>query len=257
MQVIAYPHFPAQTLFPPSDIKLVRSNIKVTAKKVGYIMGAGDEMPEALRQLGLDVTLLTQSDLEQGDLSRFDAIVAGVRAYNVRADIRANQPRLLEYVKNGGTYVVQYQTGDSPDPTAPRGQQQPPNPFNQQADSASHHQPGTVSVLRAGRQQVSHHGGGSASQVPQSGQPAAAISEPHQPQGFRWLGAGARRLLRRRSGTRVTRPCSPRRIPASSRWTAARSGRATARASTSSPPTRGSASCRRACRARTGCSPTC
>ena len=132
IQVIAYPHFPPQTLFPPSDIKLVRANIKVTAKKVGYIMGAGDEMPDALRQLGLDVTLLSQSDLEQGDLSRFDAIVAGVRAYNVRADIRANQPRLLDYVKNGGTYVVQYQTGDSPDPTAPRGQQQPPNPFNQQ-----------------------------------------------------------------------------------------------------------------------------
>ncbi len=130
-QVIAYPHIPAQTLFPPSDIKLVRSNIKVTAKKVGYIMGAGDEMPEALHQLGLDVTLLSQSDLEQGDLSRFDAIIAGVRAYNVRSDIRANQPRLLDYVKNGGTYVVQYQTGDSPDPTAPRGQQQPPNPFNQ------------------------------------------------------------------------------------------------------------------------------
>jgi LmbE family N-acetylglucosaminyl deacetylase len=129
-QVISYPHFPPQTLFPPSDIKLVRANIKVTAKKVGYIMGAGDEMPDALRQLGLDVTLLSQSDLEQGDLSRFDAIVAGVRAYNVRADIRANQPRLLDYVKRGGTYVVQYQTGDSPDPNAPRGQQ--PNPFGQQ-----------------------------------------------------------------------------------------------------------------------------
>ena len=129
-QVISYPHFPPQILFPPSDIKLVRANIKVTAKKVGYIMGAGDEMPDALRQLGLDVTLLSQSDLEQGDLSRFDAIVAGVRAYNVRADIRANQPRLLDYVKRGGTYVVQYQTGDSPDPNAPRGQQ--PNPFNQQ-----------------------------------------------------------------------------------------------------------------------------
>jgi LmbE family N-acetylglucosaminyl deacetylase len=132
LQVIAYPHFPPQTLFPPSDIKLVRANIKVTAKKVGYIMGAGDEMPDALRQLGLDVTLLSQSDLEQGDLGRFDAIIAGVRAYNVRADIRANQPRLLDYVKNGGTYIVQYQTGDSPDPTAPRGQQPPPNPFNQQ-----------------------------------------------------------------------------------------------------------------------------
>jgi LmbE family N-acetylglucosaminyl deacetylase len=112
MQVISYPHFPAQTLFPPSGVKLVRANIRVAARKIGYIMGAGDEMPGALRQLGLDVTLLSQPDLEQGDLSRFDAIVAGVRAYNVRADVRANQARLLEYVRNGGTYVVQYNTGE-------------------------------------------------------------------------------------------------------------------------------------------------
>jgi hypothetical protein len=90
----------------------------VTVKKVGYIMGAGDEMPDALRQLGLDVTVLSPSDLEQGDLSRFETIVCGVRAYNVRADLRANQPRLMEYVKNGGRYIVQYQTGDSPDPNA-------------------------------------------------------------------------------------------------------------------------------------------
>lgn len=119
IQVISYPHFPPQTLFPPSDVKLVRSNVKVTVKKIGYIMGAGDEMPDALRQLGLDVTVLSPSDLAQGDLSRFETIVCGVRAYNVRADLRANQPRLMEYVKNGGTYIVQYQTGDSPDPNAP------------------------------------------------------------------------------------------------------------------------------------------
>jgi LmbE family N-acetylglucosaminyl deacetylase len=113
MQVILYPHIPPQTLFPPSDVKLVRANIDVKAHKIGYIMGAGDEMPDALRQLGLEVTLLAKSDLEQGDLARFDAIVAGVRAYNVRADLKANQARLLNYVKNGGTYVVQYQTGDA------------------------------------------------------------------------------------------------------------------------------------------------
>src|SRR4029453_10071005 len=116
MTVIAYPHIPPQTLFPTAAIKLVRSNIKVTAKRIGYIMGAGDEMPDALRQLGLEVTLLSESDLARGALSRSDAIVAGVRAYNVRADIGANQPRLMKYVENGGTYVVQYQTGDSPDP---------------------------------------------------------------------------------------------------------------------------------------------
>jgi len=113
MQVISYPHFPPQALFPASDIKLVRADVKVTAHRVGYIMGAGDEMPDALRQLGLDVTLLGPQELEQGDLSRFDAIVAGVRAYNVRADVRANHGRLLDYVKNGGTYVVQYQYGDN------------------------------------------------------------------------------------------------------------------------------------------------
>ncbi len=112
MEVISYPHIPVQTLFPPSDMRLVRADIRVTARRVGYIMGAGDEMPDALRQLGLDVILLSPSDLAQGDLSRFDAIVAGVRAYNVRPDLRANQHRLLEYVRNGGTYIVQYNIGE-------------------------------------------------------------------------------------------------------------------------------------------------
>jgi len=112
MDTIVYPHFPPQTLFPPSEVKLVRANIEVKARRVGYIMGAGDEMPDALRQLGAAVTLLTRADLEQGDLARYDAIVAGVRAYNVRADLQANQARLMSYVANGGTYVVQYQNAD-------------------------------------------------------------------------------------------------------------------------------------------------
>ena len=59
VQTIDYPHFPPQTLFPPSDVKLVRADIEVKAHRVGYIMGAGDEMPDALRQLGLEVTLLS------------------------------------------------------------------------------------------------------------------------------------------------------------------------------------------------------
>jgi LmbE family N-acetylglucosaminyl deacetylase len=108
MDTISYPHIPIEVLFPPSDIKLVRADVHVSVRKVGYIMGAGDEVPDAMRQMGLEVTLLTEADLIKGDLSKFDAIVAGVRAYNVRADLRANQSRLLDYVKNGGTYIVQY-----------------------------------------------------------------------------------------------------------------------------------------------------
>jgi hypothetical protein len=107
-QVIDYPHIPPQYLFPPADAKLVRSDIRTLAKTVGYVMGAGDEEPEALRQIGVSVTLLSADDLAHGDLSRFDAIVTGVRAYNTRPDLRANQWRLLDYVHDGGTLVVQY-----------------------------------------------------------------------------------------------------------------------------------------------------
>ncbi|MBZ5580731.1 MAG: PIG-L family deacetylase [Acidobacteriia bacterium] len=108
MAAISYPHIPRQTVFPPADIRLVRSEIRVSARRVGYIMGAGDEVPDALRQMGLEVTLLGEEDLRKGDLSLFDAIVAGVRAYNVRPDLRAYHSRLMDYVKGGGTYVVQY-----------------------------------------------------------------------------------------------------------------------------------------------------
>ena len=71
-------------------------------------MGAGDEVPRALEQIGCEVTLLSAGDLATSDLSRFDAIVTGVRAWNVRPDLHANRQRLLDYMQNGGTLVVQY-----------------------------------------------------------------------------------------------------------------------------------------------------
>jgi len=108
MTVVAYPHIPPQTVFPPAVARLVRTDAKVLARRVGYVMGAGDEMPNAIRELGCEVVLLTPGDLAAGNLSQFDAIVTGIRAYNVRADLRANQPRLIDYVRNGGTLVVQY-----------------------------------------------------------------------------------------------------------------------------------------------------
>ncbi len=113
MRVISYPHIPPQTVFPAAEARLVRTDARVTARKIGYVMGAGDEVPGALRQLGCEVRLLAQSDLEQRNLAEFDAIVTGVRAYNVRADLRANQPRLFEYVRNGGTLIVQYNVLDN------------------------------------------------------------------------------------------------------------------------------------------------
>ena len=112
MEVIEYPDNAPQTIFPPSTALLVRADARTLARKVGYVMGAGDEVPRALRQLGCEVTLLGADDLARGDLGRFDAIVTGVRAYNVRADLVANQQRLMGYVQQGGTLVVQYITPD-------------------------------------------------------------------------------------------------------------------------------------------------
>jgi LmbE family N-acetylglucosaminyl deacetylase len=116
VRVLNYPHFPIQTLFPGSDAKLVRQEIKTLSKNVGYVVGAGDEMPASLRQLGVDVTFLSADDLMHGDLARFDAIVTGVRAFNVRPDLRANYQRLYKYVEDGGTLVVQYNTPDGGGP---------------------------------------------------------------------------------------------------------------------------------------------
>ena len=108
VQVIAYSHIEPQTLIVPSVGSFRKAPLEVLSKRVGYVMGAGDEVPEALRQMGCEVSLLTRDDLSSGNLSRFDAIVTGVRAYNLRSDLLANQGRLLDYVSNGGTLVVQY-----------------------------------------------------------------------------------------------------------------------------------------------------
>ncbi len=91
METINYPHIPTQVLFPPATAKLVRADVRLLAKTIGYVMGAGDEVPQALQQLGADVMLLGADELATGNLSHFDAIVTGVRAYNVRADLRANR----------------------------------------------------------------------------------------------------------------------------------------------------------------------
>jgi len=110
--VIDYAHIPLQQMFPAAAARVVRLDVKTVGKRIGYVMGPGDEVPETLRQLGYSVDLLSDQDLSQHDFSRYDAIVAGVRAYNTRSRLAQAQTSLLEYVKDGGTLVVQYNTSD-------------------------------------------------------------------------------------------------------------------------------------------------
>jgi LmbE family N-acetylglucosaminyl deacetylase len=109
---IEYPHIPAQRIFGGASARLVRVDVKKRGQSVGYIMGSGDYGPDALRQIGYNVTLLSDTDLDRGDFAKYDAVVTGVRAYNTRKRLRLAHPRLMQYVENGGTVVVQYNTTD-------------------------------------------------------------------------------------------------------------------------------------------------
>jgi LmbE family N-acetylglucosaminyl deacetylase len=107
---IEYPHIPIQTLFPPAEARLVRVDLRKRGMRIGYLMGSGDDIPASLRQVGYDVALLSDEDLEDADLSGFDAVILGVRAFNTRPRLKTQQRRLLEYVRSGGTLIVQYNT---------------------------------------------------------------------------------------------------------------------------------------------------
>lgn len=109
MQEIAYPHIQTHRIFTPSAITAHVLDLKVAPVKIGYIMGSGDKVPEAIRRLGLDVTMLSEKDLSTGDLSQFDTVVVGIRASQTRPDFVANNGRLLDFARNGGTLIVQYQ----------------------------------------------------------------------------------------------------------------------------------------------------
>lgn len=124
LTTIDYPHIPAQRVFSDAGSKLVRLDLKRRGQRIGYIMGSGDEIPDSLRQAGYDVAMITDDELASGDFSKFDAIVAGVRAYNVRRAMRAAHPKLLAWVENGGTYVVQYNR-----PSLPGLLVDPPGPY--------------------------------------------------------------------------------------------------------------------------------
>jgi len=112
VQVIAYPHIQTHRLYTPATVTAQVIDLKVAKVTVGYVMGTGDEIPDALRRMGVDVTMLEKDALATGDLSAFDTIVVGIRASQARPDFIANHGRLLQYVEKGGTLVVQYQQPD-------------------------------------------------------------------------------------------------------------------------------------------------
>ncbi|MCB2408313.1 PIG-L family deacetylase [Hymenobacter lucidus] len=107
-QAIQYNHIPTQTLFPEAVAPLVKLDLKRKGQEIGYLMGAGDDVPDALRQIGYNVTLLKPDDLTPDYLRRFDAVVLGIRAYNTLDRLKTLQPNLLKYVENGGNVIVQY-----------------------------------------------------------------------------------------------------------------------------------------------------
>jgi len=108
---VGYPGLRPYNLYRASAYRTTGVDVKVApGLNVGYIMGAGDDMPQSLVNLGINVHFLTAEDLASGNLSKFDAIILGVRTYAVREDLKTYNGRILDYVKNGGVVIVQYNT---------------------------------------------------------------------------------------------------------------------------------------------------
>lgn len=108
-QVIAYHHIQERHLFHPATSTVKIFDVRLPPDlRIGYVMGTGDEVPDAIRQLGASVTMLGPDDIAFGDLSRFSTIVLGIRAYEKRPDVRAYNQRLLDFARAGGHLVVQY-----------------------------------------------------------------------------------------------------------------------------------------------------
>jgi hypothetical protein len=109
-RIIEYDHIPKRSWYAQATFRAVPIDVHVDANRVGYIMGAGDNIPEALEQLGLTVERIDANSATAPDLERFDAVVIGIRAYNTDPGMKALNPLLMDYVKNGGTVVAQYTT---------------------------------------------------------------------------------------------------------------------------------------------------
>ncbi len=108
--LLDYPHINLQQVLLPSVAKFTKADIEIKGEKIAYIMGAGDNVPESLRQMGYEVSLLSPQSISAETLKDFDAVIMGIRAYNVLDGLAFKQQILFDYVKNGGNMIVQYNT---------------------------------------------------------------------------------------------------------------------------------------------------
>ncbi|HUN83088.1 MAG TPA: PIG-L family deacetylase [Terracidiphilus sp.] len=114
---IGYPGLRPYNQYKPAELRTRKVNLRVApGLHLGYVMGTGDLVPQALEGMGITPHLLSDADLESGDLSQWNVIVIGIRAYSVRPQLAAAQGRLNDFVRAGGTLVVQYQSSDFPAP---------------------------------------------------------------------------------------------------------------------------------------------
>jgi hypothetical protein len=124
---IKYDHIPNIHYFYPDAVKLLNIDLKTSGKRIGYIEGAGDRVPIALQQMGYEVTYLKEKDITSTYLAQFDAVITGVRAYNVHAWLQQRYNVLMDYVNKGGNLIVQYNTNSQIGPVKAKIG---PYPFN-------------------------------------------------------------------------------------------------------------------------------
>ncbi len=113
MRKISYDHIPDVNYNFIDQVPVLKIDLKISGSLVGYIPGAGDKVPQALEQMGYKVILLKQADLTIGNLRQFDAVVTGVRAYNINEWLSSSYDALMQYVKEGGVLLVQYNTSSN------------------------------------------------------------------------------------------------------------------------------------------------
>jgi len=113
MKEIRYDHIPSICYFTISEVQNRKLDLKTYGKKIGYITGAGDKVPEALEQMGYEVVLLGNKELSKNSLKQYDAIITGVRAYNTHTWMNAHYDKLMKYVQEGGNLIVQYNTSSN------------------------------------------------------------------------------------------------------------------------------------------------